>query len=641
MLGGRLGLRPLPPTRSRAPLLAPSTARPAPSGPELRSLHDVIRIGRHHDVGPGPGPSRPSEGRRVPCTVPARRQDVSQLATTFDAHGWPSRRTISGTCLLAKRSTRSRESAAATVGALGSPGNSGSRPGIGQDRPAECSGETADRFGPSGVRTCQDHALYIGGASAARTSSDAGSGPLLTPPILCQPLPLRRPGGGSAAETSSGSRNARFVCDRTGAHRSRYRLGDEAAPERSPARSRLVVGHPGVNRPPERPSEDPGLLHRLRGADVMELRGAVGSADDERHPCQVGFHDGSVGLDSSRTARRHEHRRPARSRARSRARRMPPTARRDGRAGRCGRHGQGPRRAGSNAIREQITASVRPARTHSSTSVAAKQAATVDPAMSSREVACRRDPPSSPGCMRPQRGEGPTSGARSRVHSDRPDRGSASPVTSNPASRSSPVDLPGHGRSPIPGAGSDLDQSRPWRSARRGARRATSATRWGDGAACSWRSPARAWSRASCSSRAPRHLDEPARRAASRPTTSWPTTRVRPWWRPTGHRREFRPAWVTRPDLRGRDERAGLRLEERARNTAPGWRPACDWPGPAPDTPRWTLGALGMPVLVVTGANDAKFTGLGSRMVHAIGRTPPACGRPGSRPAPTCDSRVE
>ncbi len=43
----------------------------------------------------------------------------------------------------------------------------------------------------------------------------------------------------------------------------------------------------------------------------MELRGAIGRADDERHPRLVRLDDRCVHLDRRRSARGHEHRRPA------------------------------------------------------------------------------------------------------------------------------------------------------------------------------------------------------------------------------------------------------------------------------------------------------------------------------------------
>ena len=98
---------------------------------------------------------------------------------------------------------------------------------------------------------------------------------------------------------------------RAGPHRAGRRLRDEAAGERAPTRSGLLVGYTGVHRPPQRATEQDGLLDGLGRADVMQLRGPVRSAHDERHPGQMSLHDSRVNPDRRRPARRDEHRRPA------------------------------------------------------------------------------------------------------------------------------------------------------------------------------------------------------------------------------------------------------------------------------------------------------------------------------------------
>ncbi len=81
----------------------------------------------------------------------------------------------------------------------------------------------------------------------------------------------------------------------------------------------------------------------------------------------------------------------------------------------------------------------------------------------------------------------------------------------------------------------------------------------------------------------------------------------------------FLRRWMESPMFAGvGPEAAGM--EERMPNTGPGWHRASGWPGPAPScrcgpsSTDWT-----MPVLVITGEHDAKFTELGRRLVDAVG----------------------
>lgn len=90
--------------------------------------------------------------------------------------------------------------------------------------------------------------------------------------------------------------------------------------------------------------------------------------------------------------------------------------------------------------------------------------------------------------------------------------------------------------------------------------------------------------------------------------------------RPTDTVTEFVRRWVTGP-IFGDVPEAALGLEERERNTAAGLASSLRLAGSGTQVPLWDrLGTLGMPVLVLGGENDTKFTALGSRMVRAIGR---------------------
>ena len=65
-------------------------------------------------------------------------------------------------------------------------------------------------------------------------------------------------------------------------------------------------------------------------------------------------------------------------------------------------------------------------------------------------------------------------------------------------------------------------------------------------------------------------------------------------------------------------------------NTAPGLAASLRLAGTGTQEPLWErLGELAVPVLVVTGGRDAKFTALGARLTDVIG--PRGEGHPGAR----------
>ncbi len=103
---------------------------------------------------------------------------------------------------------------------------------------------------------------------------------------------------------------------------------------------------------------------------------------------------------------------------------------------------------------------------------------------------------------------------------------------------------------------------------------------------------------------------------------------------PTDTVAEFVRRWVTGP-IFGDVPEAALGLEERERNTAAGLASSLRLAGTGTQVPLWDeLGRLGMPVLVISGANDAKFTTLGHRMVRAIGPNATAVVIPAADHAP-------
>jgi 2-succinyl-6-hydroxy-2,4-cyclohexadiene-1-carboxylate synthase len=81
----------------------------------------------------------------------------------------------------------------------------------------------------------------------------------------------------------------------------------------------------------------------------------------------------------------------------------------------------------------------------------------------------------------------------------------------------------------------------------------------------------------------------------------------------------FLRQWMESPMFSGiSPEAAGM--EERMRNTGPGLASSLRLAGTGTQVPLWSeLDQLTMPVLVITGERDAKFTGLGRRLVDAIG----------------------
>ncbi len=82
---------------------------------------------------------------------------------------------------------------------------------------------------------------------------------------------------------------------------------------------------------------------------------------------------------------------------------------------------------------------------------------------------------------------------------------------------------------------------------------------------------------------------------------------------------EFVDRWVANP-MFGDVPAVANDLDERKHNTAAGLAASLRLAGTGTQAPLWDrLGELAMPVLVVTGARDAKFTAIGRRMVECIG----------------------
>ena len=96
----------------------------------------------------------------------------------------------------------------------------------------------------------------------------------------------------------------------------------------------------------------------------------------------------------------------------------------------------------------------------------------------------------------------------------------------------------------------------------------------------------------------------------------------------------FLREWMDTPLFAGIDPDAGG-FGERLANTGPGLASSLRRAGTGSQLPLWgKLRELTMPVLVITGGDDAKFTGLGSRMVEAIGAGASLAVVPGAGHAP-------
>jgi 2-succinyl-6-hydroxy-2,4-cyclohexadiene-1-carboxylate synthase len=81
----------------------------------------------------------------------------------------------------------------------------------------------------------------------------------------------------------------------------------------------------------------------------------------------------------------------------------------------------------------------------------------------------------------------------------------------------------------------------------------------------------------------------------------------------------FLRRWLENPMFADIDDRANG-FTERLRNTGPGLASSLRLAGTGTQEPLWEyVGTLSMPVLVISGGNDERFTAIGHRLVEAIG----------------------
>jgi len=116
-------------------------------------------------------------------------------------------------------------------------------------------------------------------------------------------------------------------------------------------------------------------------------------------------------------------------------------------------------------------------------------------------------------------------------------------------------------------------------------------------------------------------IDDPAERAERRRADRAMAERLDPTGgaRPEDTVAGFVARWVANP-MFGPVPAEANRVEERVTNTATGLASSLRLAGTGTQVPLWDrLAELTVPVLVVTGARDAKFTDLGRRLVSSLG----------------------
>jgi 2-succinyl-6-hydroxy-2,4-cyclohexadiene-1-carboxylate synthase len=116
-------------------------------------------------------------------------------------------------------------------------------------------------------------------------------------------------------------------------------------------------------------------------------------------------------------------------------------------------------------------------------------------------------------------------------------------------------------------------------------------------------------------------IDDPAERAARRRSDEALASRLDPvgGGTPEDTVTDFVGRWVANPMFGDVPARAGD-VDERCTNTAAGLASSLRLAGTGTQEPLWgRLAGLTLPVLVVTGGRDAKFTDLGRRLVASVG----------------------
>jgi 2-succinyl-6-hydroxy-2,4-cyclohexadiene-1-carboxylate synthase len=116
-------------------------------------------------------------------------------------------------------------------------------------------------------------------------------------------------------------------------------------------------------------------------------------------------------------------------------------------------------------------------------------------------------------------------------------------------------------------------------------------------------------------------IDDPAERSSRRESDEVLAERLDPigGGPPEDTVASFVARWVSNP-MFGRVPASAIAIGERSTNTAAGLASSLRLAGTGTQEPLWErLAGLTVPVLVVTGARDAKFTELGRRLVRSLG----------------------
>ena len=286
-----------------------------------------------------------------------------------------------------------------------------------------------------------DHAALVARARAARASRAAG-------PSSGDPADAgaRRPRRRAGRRQRSGLADERIAERQVQVHgpgRRAARVEHGPRRQRAPRRPHRLVGHARVGEPAHGAAEEVTLVDRLGRGHVAQLGRPVGGAHEQRHLGLVGLDHRGVELGGGRAARAQEHGRAAGGQPSPRARKDAErsswwTCRR--------RSGSAASARASGVEREPgaTTASVTPARTHSSTSVAQNVAAVVTgtiawPTWPGRRSTCGHRHRNHRHRTAPPR-------ARARLHPDGPVVGATSPPTWRPTTRWWPSTPPGTAR---------------------------------------------------------------------------------------------------------------------------------------------------------------------------------------------------